>query len=173
MKNKKLLVGVLVAGGITLAGVGYFVYKNVTKNPAATVEQTDLDAEQILNDTKSDKSSKDVIKEDEKSDDALDGVFQEVDSVHKGSGTATITQSSGKPVIVFSQDFNVTNGPDLYVYLSPNESANPLGDFVSLGKLKSPSGSQAYNLPGNYKDYKAVTVWCRAFNVKFTYANLR
>lgn len=164
-----LITIAVILGTIILAGVGFYVYKNISDKPVATIEQSsDIDAEQILTETVSDSKST----KNEKSDTSLSGVFQKVDSVHKGSGTATITESGGKPVIVFSKDFKVTTGPDLLVYLSPNESANPLGEFVSLGKLKSNSGAQAYNLPDNYKDFKSVTVWCRAFGVKFTYANL-
>jgi hypothetical protein len=49
----------------------------------------------------------------------------------------------------------------------------PLGDFASLGTLKSSAGAQAYNLPNNYSDYKTVVIWCRAFRVTFSSVELR
>lgn len=167
----------IIVGVITLAGGGYFVYKNLSEQPVATVEQNEnIDADELLDnmkaDNQSEKSADKFREEDMSSNASLDGVFQDADAIHKGSGTATVTETADGPVIVFSKDFKVTPGPDLLVYLSPNEAASPLGEFVSLGKLKSNSGSQAYNLPDNYKDFKSVTVWCRAFSVKFTYANL-
>jgi len=41
-------------------------------------------------------------------------------------------------------DLVVTNGPDLYVYLSTDKSAS---DFVNLGRLKANIGNQHYQIP--------------------------
>ena len=42
------------------------------------------------------------------------------------------------------EDLVVTNGPDLYVYLSTDKSAS---DFVNLGKLKGNIRNQNYQIP--------------------------
>jgi hypothetical protein len=76
------------------------------------------------------------------------------------------------PVLTFGEDFKVTSGPDLFVYLSPNAPGESLGDFASLGKLKSISGPQSYNAPINFSEYKTVVIWCRAFNTTFSTAEL-
>jgi len=44
-----------------------------------------------------------------------------------------------------------------------------------LGALKATNGSFNYELPSGTQlaDYKSVVVWCRAFTVLFTWADLR
>lgn len=174
MDKKKLLIGLLIIGVIVIAGIGYLVYSNLSEQPTATVEQTEnLDATALLDSMEPAQDSESTATEEPTTKpETRSGTFQDADAVHSGSGTATITETPDGPVLVFSEDFSTTSGPDLFVYLSPNKSADPLGEFVSLGELKSNSGAQAYNLPDNYQDFESVTVWCRAFGVKFTYANL-
>src|SRR5437763_6613386 len=47
------------------------------------------------------------------------GRFGVVDGIHKGEGSASIVRSAdGNSVLRLDEDFRVTNGPDLYVYLS-------------------------------------------------------
>ena len=47
------------------------------------------------------------------------GQFRVVDGIHKGEGTAAIVRlADGQWVLRLDDDFRVTNGPDLYVYLS-------------------------------------------------------
>jgi hypothetical protein len=100
------------------------------------------------------------------------GQFRDGDSLHKGSGEAEVVVVDGVPLIRFV-NFAVTAGPDLFVYLSPNSAGDELGEFASLGRLKSNSGEQFYVLPDNYRDYKTVVIWCRAFSVTFATAELR
>lgn len=165
--KKNLAIAAAILAAIVSVGVGIWLYINLSKQPTETVEQDqNLDATQLVEEMDSDKPT------EEKPEAMLSGIFMDADAIHKGSGSAKVTQTENGPVLVFGEDFSVTNGPDLLVYLSPNEAADPLGEFVSLGKLKSSSGAQAYNLPDNYKEFKSVTVWCRAFGVKFSYANL-
>ncbi len=102
------------------------------------------------------------------------GVFSNADAVHSGSGTASVIQTNQGLVIKF-ENFKVTAGPDLLVYLTKNnfENTKSPGEFVSLGKLKSTSGEQVYALPDNASEYASIIVWCRAFSVSFTGAVLR
>ena len=48
-------------------------------------------------------------------------------------------------VLCLLEDLVVTNGPDLYVYLSTDKSAS---DFVNLGRLKANMGNQNYPITG-------------------------
>ena len=104
------------------------------------------------------------------------GTFGEVDFIHKGSGTAKLLEVNGKRILRL-EDFNVTSGPDLYVYLS--ESKNPTGDiksldkYISLGLLKGTSGNQNYEIPEPFRGYDTVVIWCQKFGVLFSYAVMK
>lgn len=165
--KKKLLLAVLIVGVIGLGVGGFIVYQNFNQQPSQTVEQTtDITVEEALGEAEMQTS-------DATATNILQGTFVDADAIHSGAGTAVVTQTNDGPVLVFKDDFSVTAGPDLLVYLSPNAAGDPLGEFVSLGKLKSNNGEQVYTLPDNYKDYKSVVIWCRAFSTKFSYADLK
>jgi len=101
------------------------------------------------------------------------GSFGEVDFIHKGSGEAKIVQVDGKHILRL-ENFNVTSGPDLYVYLSksnaPTGDIKSLGDYVDLGLLKGTSGNQNYDISQNVEGYKTAVIWCKRYGVLFTYA---
>jgi hypothetical protein len=40
----------------------------------------------------------------------------------------------------------IPNGPDLYVYLTPDKSTS---NFVNVGKLKANNGNQNYDIPAS------------------------
>ena len=106
----------------------------------------------------------------------VQGSFVEVDVVHKGSGTARIITEGGKRYLRL-ENFEVTNGPDLFVYLS--ESKTPGGDlksldkYISLGQLKGNSGNQTYEIPEPFRGYDTAIIWCQKFGVLFSYAVMR
>ncbi len=100
------------------------------------------------------------------------GSFTGFDKIHTGSGTARIVSVDGKNYIRFDEDFNVNNGPDLYVGLGKN------GSYIKgseLGKLKGNIGSQNYELPAGMdpNTVEEVWVWCKAFAVPFSKAVLQ
>ena len=103
----------------------------------------------------------------------VSGIFGEIDVVHKGSGTAKLLEVNGKRILRL-EDFNVTSGPDLHVYLS--ESKTPTGDiksldkYIDLGLLKGTSGNQNYEIPEPFRGYDTVVIWCQRFGVLFSYA---
>ena len=103
------------------------------------------------------------------------GIFINGAKAYKGSGSARVVTVDGKPVISFGDDFSTSSGPDLQVYLSMNADVKSqgLGEFVTLGGLKSTTGAQVYNLPENHADYASVVVWCRAFTSVFAQTELR
>lgn len=105
------------------------------------------------------------------------GTFQNADSFHKGSGKALLYRLPDGEHIIRFEDFEVTNGPDLHVWLVPNgvASSSDVGDdYVNLGRLKGNKGSQNYVIPSDVdmSKYKSVIIWCRAFSVLFSSASL-
>ena len=90
---------------------------------------------------------------------------------HTVSGTVTIYKSASSKTVVLDP-FSSQNGPDLKVYLSKDINAS---SYISLGALKSTSGKQSYEIPGNQDvtDYNYVMVWCEQFTVVFGRAEIK
>ena len=88
------------------------------------------------------------------------------------NGKAEIFEKNGTFTLVFDENFSVSNGPDLYVYVSKEQQ--PL-QFVSLGKLKSVNGGQTYTFTSsvNFDEYKYAVVHCQQYNHLFSYALLQ
>jgi Electron transfer DM13 len=103
---------------------------------------------------------------------ALSGEFVGAgDGTHNAEGVAKeISTEDGRKFVRF-ENFKVTNGPDLYVYLATDQSAS---DFVDIGKLKANNGNQNYEIPDgtDLGKYKTVVIWCKAFSVLFGSAEL-
>lgn len=107
------------------------------------------------------------------------GQFVDADSIHKGSGQATLyALPDGSHAIRF-EDFRTTNGPALVVYLakhpSPTQAADVIDNgYVSLGKLKGNVGNQNYAVPAgtDIAEYNSVVLWCELFDVLFSPAAL-
>jgi len=77
------------------------------------------------------------------------------------------------------ENLDVTNGPDLHVYISP--VASPEGrDEVSapgsetVGRLKGNIGNQNYEVPADYEIPAdgSVVIYCKRFHVLFSIATL-
>lgn len=107
------------------------------------------------------------------------GEFTDVDFLHKGSGQAKILEySDGKKILRF-ENFETTNGPDLYVYLatnnSPTSNLDDVGGYINLGRLKGNIGNQNYDLPvgTDINRYNSAIIWCKKFGVLFPYAVLK
>ena len=93
------------------------------------------------------------------------------DGIHNAEGIAKVIPLQDGSNILRLESLQVTNGPDLYVYLATDKSAS---DFVSLGKLKANNGNQNYNIPAetDLTKYKTVLIWCKPFSVLFGSAEL-
>lgn len=94
------------------------------------------------------------------------------DGIHNAQGNAKVIPIEGGGNVLRLEDLIVTNGPDLYVYLSTDKSAS---DFVNLGRLKANIGNQNYQIPAgtDITKYDTVLIWCRAFSVLFGSAELK
>ena len=93
------------------------------------------------------------------------------DGIHNAEGIAKVIPLQDGSNILRLENLQVTNGPDLYVYLATDKSAS---EFVSLGKLKANNGNQNYNIPSetDLTKYDTVLIWCRPFSVLFGSAEL-
>jgi hypothetical protein len=98
-----------------------------------------------------------------------------VDDLHRGTGEVQLL-ASGTQAFVRFQDVAIQNGPDLHVYLSKDTGGRYVEtNSVYLGALKATNGSFNYDVPAgtDVSAHKSVIVWCRAFAVLFTWADLR
>ena len=88
---------------------------------------------------------------------------------HSAKGTAKILKIGDSTLLRF-EPFEVTNGPDLRVYLTQD------GDIkkgIQLDKLKGSSGHQHYFLENiDYDVYDTVVIYCQPFGVYFGQAKL-
>jgi hypothetical protein len=101
------------------------------------------------------------------------GAFRGADDFHFGRGQAILIEAApGKHVLRF-ENFSVQNGPDLYVYLSPNPNGWAQ-DALNLGMLRASDGSLNYAIPDDAKldQYRSAVIWCRRFGVLFATATL-
>ena len=150
-----VLGGVLgVGGGV---GAGIFIYPFVFPPPAAN----------------------DSLNTDELTAIIARGQFihaNTMDPVHYGSGGVTVLQRT----VFLESNFEVGPGPKFHVYLVPKESVRRAGDvkgtdFIDLGRLRAFKGSQKYTVPAtiNLADYQSVVIWCAAFGVLISPADLK
>lgn len=105
------------------------------------------------------------------------GEFRDADSAHRGKGKAAILQGAAGTQLLRLTDFEVTNGPDLEVWLvkaaDPRSSADVTSsEWLSLGTLKGNIGDQTYIIPEgtDTSQYGSAVIWCEQFGVLFSVA---
>lgn len=101
------------------------------------------------------------------------GSFTGADDFHFGRGTATLIEATPGAWVVRFEDFSVRNGPDLYVYLSPDPAGYAKG-AVELGRLKATDGEFNTKVPAgvDVSKLQSVVIWCKQFAVQFAVAPL-
>ena len=88
---------------------------------------------------------------------------------HDVKGKAEII-SVGNIAFLRFENFQVTNGPELHVYMTINGDATT---GIDLGKLKGSVGDQNYDLHGtDTKTYDTVVIYSAPFHVYFAKAKL-
>jgi len=107
------------------------------------------------------------------------GQLQYVDALHNGKGNVSMgVVSSCCPVadlyFLRFEDVAITNAPDVHVYLSKDTGGKwSEGTSKYVGPLKATNGSFNYDVaPSDAGAYRSVVVWCRAFQVLVTWADL-
>ncbi|WP_394616501.1 DM13 domain-containing protein [Lentzea sp. JNUCC 0626] len=97
---------------------------------------------------------------------------------HATTGKASLIKLPGGAHSVQFAGLNTSDGPDLYVYLSPHASSSAektFGQgFTSLGKLKGNRGDQVYEIPAavDVSAIRSVVIWCQRFSAGFAVAPL-
>jgi hypothetical protein len=85
------------------------------------------------------------------------------------SGKAMIAVSDEKKFLRF-EEFSVTNGPSLHVYLT---KAGDVSSGFDLGRLKANQGDQNYDISNiDTRAYKVVVIYSNPFGIYFASAAL-
>jgi len=133
-----------------------------------TMEETMMEEtmeETMMEETMEDKMMEEVVM-------SYAGTFTGAgDGIHDAQGDAyTIPLEDGSTVLRL-ENFQSTNGPDLFVYLSTDDNAS---EFINLGALKANNGNQNYEIPDDtdLSKYNKVLIWCKSFSVLFGSAEL-
>jgi hypothetical protein len=97
---------------------------------------------------------------------------------HATTGKASLIKLPNNAHSVQFASLTTSDGPDLYVYLSPHaagSSEKTFGQgFTSLGKLKGNRGDQVYEIPADVdvSAIRSVVIWCQRFSAGFAVAPL-
>ena len=102
------------------------------------------------------------------------GEFRDGDPGHNGAGTAKILRGADGKLVLRLEDFSVTNGPDLFVYLTPDSNGDDIDGGLNLGDNRATDGNINYDIPAgtDIAKFKSVVIWCRQFSIKFAFATL-
>ena len=107
------------------------------------------------------------------------GTFTGVDRVHQGKGDVTFLRQPDGTLQLQFENFEVTNGPDLKVWMISHTDPKGAGDIKSseqlrLSQLKGNVGNQIYTLPAgtDASVLKSVVIYCQQFSVMFASAPL-
>ena len=104
---------------------------------------------------------------------SLRGEFTGADDFHFGRGLAILVETEPGRYALRFEGFSVRNGPDLYVYLSPDPAGYADG-AVEVGRLRATDGDFNTPVPDGVDVSRArsVVIWCRKFAVLFAVAPL-
>ena len=146
--NKKIII-FLVIGVVILIGIAWYLI-----SPAFRVIEVNEDLPPL--------------------DTGARGIYTQgnfVPSAHEVAGSVKLIREAGRGDYLRFEDFETINGPDLFIYLATDTTAS---DFVNLGEIKATRGNVNYAIPAgtDLEKYDTVLVWCRAFSVLFSYAEL-
>ncbi|MFZ2975289.1 MAG: DM13 domain-containing protein [Candidatus Moraniibacteriota bacterium] len=99
------------------------------------------------------------------------GRFNNVEQILKGK--ALFVKSEGE-FFLRLEGFEMVNGQDMHIYLSPVSNLNP-DDAIDLGVMKSTTGNVNYKVEKlvDLDKYYNVLIWSNRFNAFFGYASLQ
>ena len=102
------------------------------------------------------------------------GTFVGADDFHFGRGTVWLIETSPGMYTMRFEDFSVRNGPDLFVYLTPDPAGESIDGAINLGELKATDGAFNYEIPPgtDVAQYASAIVWCRQFATLFAVSEL-
>ena len=168
--NKYLIpiIAVAIVGSISAFAISpYFTESSIDEElPAGTLVPPMMDK------TMMEESMMEESMMEEMTPVSYSGTFIGVgDGIHDAQGDAYTIPLEGGSNVLRLENFQSTNGPDLYVYLATDDSAS---EFINLGELKANKGNQNYEIPddADLTKYNKVLIWCQAFSVLFGSAEL-
>ena len=111
------------------------------------------------------------------------GTFSGADAAHDVSGTVTLYQDGDGYFLRF-ENYQQTQGPDVFVYLTPAENPETSADVEAGTKVlvdggadggeSTKEGTFTQRLPADFDPgrYDGVSIWCDDFSVPFGSASL-
>jgi Electron transfer DM13 len=111
------------------------------------------------------------------------GTFSGADAAHDVSGTVTLYRDSDGHFLRF-EAYQQTQGPDVFVYLTPAETPETKADIEAGTKVRIDGGADGgestkegtftQRLPPDFDPnaYNGVSIWCDDFSVPFGSATL-
>lgn len=102
------------------------------------------------------------------------GMFMGADDFHFGRGDAQLIETAPGVYTLRFENFSVRNGPDLFVYLTPDPAGGSIDGAINLGALKATDGAFNYDIPPgtDVTQFASAVVWCRQFATLFAVAEL-
>ncbi|MEZ4502059.1 MAG: DM13 domain-containing protein [Dehalococcoidia bacterium] len=104
-----------------------------------------------------------------------EGSLEGTDSFHFGNGGVLLVEGpDGRGVLRF-EDYEVRNGPDLHVYLTPDPDLDVHAEgAVDLGEVRATNGNVNYEVPDglDLSTFRGVVIYCVPFSVVFASATL-
>ena len=104
-----------------------------------------------------------------------EGQLVGADAFHFGSGRVLIIRDPNGAGILRFEDYEVRNGPNLHIYLTPD----PGGDVhaagaIDLGEIRATKGNVNYEIPAgvDLSSFRAAVIYCVPFRVEFATAGL-
>lgn len=173
--NKSILIVIIAAAAVVPAGVyavsPYFTEATIDEpSPVETGQSNTMQDDAAVDQDSMEKDGGTGMEELMAKE--FSGGFQGAgDGIHNASGKALVVYLEDGSAVLRFENFHVTNGPDLHVYLSTNMDAS---EYINLGRLKANGGNQNYELPDgvDLSKYDNVIIWCKAFSVYFGGAEL-
>ena len=99
-----------------------------------------------------------------------------VGAAYPASGSYSIVEEGGQAYIELDDSFSTQAAPDLFVLLHTEAVPQSYApeSYLNLGMLQQVTGTQRYAIPAevDISAFESVVIWCRQFDVTFSYAAL-
>lgn len=93
---------------------------------------------------------------------------------HRGSGAASIVRAPGGSHVVQLEDYDVSSGVTLFLYVVPGANQEePGANSVNLGRLVENTGNRVVPIPAgtDLSGPQTVLIWCEPFSTPIAAAN--
>ena len=96
------------------------------------------------------------------------------DSFHTGSGRVLLLRGPDGTGVLRFEDYEVRNGPDLHVFLTPDLADVHAAGALDLGEVRATRGNVNYELPPgtDFESLRFAVIYCVPFRVVFATAEL-